>query len=278
MKKFFLFSFLLIGTAALAQIKTPAPSPLGKLIQTVGLTDVTVEYSRPSAKGRTIFGDLVPFGTMWRTGANASTKVTFSEDVVVEGVAVKAGTYALFTTPGQTEWDVILYKNSKVNGVPSPWDPAEEAARFKVKSQTLPIDVETLMFNIGMITNDGAQLQLVWQKTLVPINFTVPTEAAVMKNIDKVMAGPAAGDYFAAGRYMFEANKDKKKALEYIQKANSLDPKFWTLRTESLVLADLGRKSDAIATAKRSLELAKTAENDDYIRMNEKSIAEWSKK
>ncbi len=277
MKKFFLFSFLLLGTAAIAQIKTPAPSPSGKVIQTVGLTDVTIEYSRPSAKGRTVFGDLVPFGTTWRTGANASTKVTFSEDVVVEGAALKAGTYALYTTPGQEHWDVIFYKNTKVNGVPDPWDPAEEAARVKVNAVTLPIDVETMMFNVGMITNDGAQIQLVWQKTLVPINFTVPTDAAVMKNIDKVMAGPAAGDYFGAGRYMFEANKDKKKALEYIQKANSMDPKFWTLRTESLVLADLGRKADAISTAKKSLELAKAAGNEDYVRMNEKSLAEWSK-
>jgi len=278
MKNLLTISFLLITSALLAQIKTPAASPSSKLTQSVGLMEVTVEYNRPSAKGRTIFGDLVPYGKMWRTGANASSKIGFSEDVTVEGKAIKAGTYAIYATPGENEWEIVFYKNTSFWGLPTEWNADDEAARLKIKPRKLSDAVETLTIDIANISNEGAQIQLSWEKTLVPINFTVNTDATVMKSIERVMGGPTAADYFAAGRYMFESGKDKNVALEYVQMANQRDAKFWTVRTEALILADLGRTKEAIAAATRSRDLAHQAGNEDYVRMNEKSIAEWSKK
>lgn len=278
MKNLLTFSLLLIGSALMAQIKTPASSPSGKITQTVGLTEVTVEYNRPSAKGRIVFGDLVPYGKMWRTGANASTKIGFSEDVVVEGKALKAGTYALYTTPGESEWEIVFYKNTSFWGLPAEWKAEDEAARFKVKAVKLNDPVETMTIDIANISNEGAQIRLSWEKTLIPMNLTVSTDATVMKSIERVMNGPSAADYFAAGRYMFESGKDKNVALEYVQMANQQDAKFWTVRTEALILAELGRTREAIAAATRSRDLAHQAGNEDYVRMNEKSIAEWSKK
>ena len=261
-----------------AQIKTPAPSPLCKMSQTVGLTDISLEFSRPSMKGRTIFGDLVPYGTMWRTGANASSKITFSDDVKINDQPVKAGQYAIYTTPGQAEWEVVLYSDVSNWGVPEEWKEDQVAARFKTKPITMPVKMESMTFLIDNIQIDKADLLLVWDNTLVPMSITVPTDELVMKTVNRTMNGPMAGDYYSAGRYYFESGKDKAKALEYVHKANDMDPKFWTLRMESLILADMGKKSEAIATAKRSLSMAKEAGNDDYVRMNEKSIAEWSGK
>lgn len=278
MKKLLTLGLLLTCGWAMAQIKTPAPSPVSKLTQTVGLTEVTIEYSRPSVKGRTIFGDLVPYGTMWRTGANASTKVTFSENVTVEGKELKAGTYALYMMPGEMEWDVVFYKNTSFWGVPKEWNAADEALRLKIKPRKLQDLVETLTIDLANLTNDGAMLQLYWEKTLVPLQIGVNTDATVMKNIDRVLNGPTPADLFAAGRYMYESGKDKNVALEYVKLANQKEPKFWTVRTQALILADLGQYKEAIATATWSKDLATQAENDDYVRMNEKSIAEWSKK
>ena len=278
MKQTLTLCLALVLGSAVAQIKTPASSPLGKVIQTVGLTDITVEYSRPSAKGRKVYGDLVPFGEKWRTGANAATKITFSEDVSVEGNALKAGTYALYTLPNEHEWEVYFYKNANQSGLPRAWDDNEVAAKFMVKPRQAGDFVETFTIGIGMVAADAAQIQLAWENTVVPISISVPTDGAVMKSIEKTMAGPSASDYYAAGRYLYESGKDKNKALEYIQKANATDARFWTVRMEALVLADLGRKKEAIEAAKKSLDMAKTAGNNDYIRMNEKSIAEWSGK
>lgn len=278
MKHVFTLLFALSLTALTAQIKTPAPSPMCKVTQTVGLTEINLEFSRPSVKGRTIFGDLVPYGTMWRTGANAASKITFSDDVKVNGNAVKAGQYAIYTIPGEKEWEVILYSDVSNWGVPEEWNTEKEAARFKVTAINMPVTMESMSFMIDQIENDKAQLLLMWDKTLVPMSVEVPTDELVMKTINRTMNGPIAGDYYSAGRYYFDSGKDKAKALEYVQKANSMDPKFWTMRMESLILADMGKKKEAIAAAKKSLAMATEAGNADYIRMNEKSIAEWSGK
>jgi tetratricopeptide (TPR) repeat protein len=277
MKNFLTLCLLLAGTALMAQIKTPAPSPAAKISQTVGLTEVSVEYNRPAMRGRTIFGDLVPYGKKWRTGANASSKITLSEAVQAEGRTLRAGSYAIFTVPGAEEWEVIFYRNTETWGIPREWDEAQVATRFMVKSEKLDHPVEYMTFDFADISYSGATLELKWEKTRVPIKLTVNTDETVVKAIDKVMAGPSASDYFAAGRYYHESGKDLNMALEYVQKANSMDPKFWTLRTEALIYADMGRTKDAIAVANRSTMLAKEAGNEDYVRMNEASIAQWSK-
>lgn len=273
--------FFLAATFGFAQIKTPSPSPTGKLSQAVGLINVDVEYSRPSAKGRKIFGDLVPFGELWRTGANASTKVTFSDKTQVSGISLEKGTYALYTIPEKTEWTIIFYKNTSIWGAPQPKDfkEADVAARFSVPVQTLPTKVETLTIEIGNLHNDGADLELSWENTKVVIPIKVDTDTKVMADIDATMAGPKAGDYYAAARYYYEEKKDMKKALDWVNASlEKGGDKFWILRLKANILAELRMYKDAIATAQKSTELAKADGNTDYPRMNEESIAEWKTK
>ena len=274
-----LATFVAVGfmSLATAQIKTPAPSPGAKITQTVGLTDITVEYSRPSVKGRTIFGGLVPFGEMWRTGANKNTIVTFSAPVKIAGKDLKAGSYALFTVPGQTEWEVIFYTDTENWGTPEKYDAAKEAVRFKAKAEKMDFTIESFMIDLGSLTNDGLTMGLGWEKTWVSFDIKLTTDDVVSASIKKVMAGPSADDYYAAGRYYFESGKDLKQAYEWLHKSNEMDTKFWKLRQESLVLAALGRYKDAIAVAEKSKALAITEGNKDYERMNTESIAEWKK-
>jgi len=280
-KLFFLIALLAAFTTANAQIKTPAPSPVGKISQELGLIKVDVEYSRPSAKGRKVFGDLVPFGEMWRTGANASTKVTVSDDAKVAGIPLPKGTYALYTVPGEKEWTVIFYKNTSFWGTPEPKDFKEEDVQAKFTVTSVPIRdlVETFTLNLNNLRNNGGDLEIIWEYTKVVIPIMTDTDTKVLKAIETTMAGPAAGDYNAAARYYYEEKKDMAQALVWVDKAlEKGGEKFWILRLKANILAELGRYKDAITVAQKSTELAKKEGNEDYPRMNEKSIAEWSKK
>ncbi|MBV6442988.1 MAG: DUF2911 domain-containing protein [Haliscomenobacteraceae bacterium CHB4] len=283
MKKLFYLTALLLLVAyapALAQIKTPAPSPVCKVNQEVGLIKVDLEYSRPSAKGRKIFGELVPFGEMWRTGANAATKVTFSDDASVGGGKLPKGTYALYTIPGEKEWSVIFYKNTNFWGTPGK-DYKEEdvAARVTVPAQSLRDAVETLTMNFNNLRNNGADLEISWEYTKVVVPITVDTDSKVMADIKATLDGPSAGAYYAAARYYYEEKKDMAQALAWVDKSlEKGGEKFWIVRQKALIQAELGRYKDAIATAEKSTELAKADGNSDYPRMNDKSIAEWKKK
>lgn len=283
MKKLFFLTTLFAAffSAANAQIKTPAPSPVCKISQEAGLLKIDVEYSRPSAKGRKVFGDLVPFGEMWRTGANASSKVTFTEDVKVAGAPVPKGTYALYTIPGEKEWQVIFYKNTTFWGTPEPKDYKEEDVQAKVKVASMPIRdlVETFTIGVSNIRNASADLEISWEYTKVVVPVTFDTDTKVMKAIEATMSGPAANDYNAAARYYYEEKKDMAQALVWVDKAlEKGGEKFWILRLKANILAELGRYKDAIAVAEKSTELAKKEGNEDYPRMNDKSIMEWSKK
>ncbi|MCB0704107.1 MAG: DUF2911 domain-containing protein [Saprospiraceae bacterium] len=270
--------FLLSAVTMQAQITTPAPSPSSTLIQKVGLTDVEVEYSRPGMKGRTIFAadGLVPFGELWRTGANASTKISFSDEVKFGGVAVPAGKYALYTIPDATEWTIILYKDITHWGTPPEYMESEEAARITVKSFKMDMTYESFTISIGNLSNSGATLGILWENTRVAIPIEVDVDSKVMADIEKAMAGTSARDYYTAASYYYDAKKDMNQALVWIKKANEMDAKFWQLRRESLILAELGRYPEAIAAAEKSKAMAQEAGNQDYVRMNEKSIAEWS--
>ncbi|HAD12243.1 MAG TPA: dihydrolipoamide dehydrogenase [Saprospirales bacterium] len=277
----FLTALLAVLGTANAQIKTPAPSPVAKINQEVGLIKVDVEYSRPSAKGRKVFGDLVPFGTMWRTGANASTKVTVSDDAKVAGNPLPKGTYALYTIPGEKEWTIIFYKNTTFWGTPEPKDFKEEdvQARFTVPSVPQRDLVETFSINISNLRNNGADLEIVWEYTKVIVPIMVDTDSKVMKAIQTTMAGPSGNDYYGAARYYYEEKKDMTQALTWVDKSLEIGgDKFWILRLKANILAELGRYKDAIMVAQKSTELAQKEGNEDYPRMNEKSIAEWSKK
>lgn len=265
-----------------AQVETPQASPSSKVEQTVGLTNVSIDYSRPGAKGRTVYGDLVPYGKNWRTGANANTVITFDEDIKVNGQELKRGKYALYTTPKADSWDVIFYSATDNWGLPKTWDESKVALRTTVKPETLNKPVESFTISLNNLSNDSATLDLAWERTMVSVPFTVPTNKVAMNSIEKALAGPSAGDYFSAAQYFYQTENDLNKALTWINNAVSLTPEgkdtpFWYLRLKSLIQAKLGDKKGAIASAKSSLDGAKKAGNGDYEKMNKDSIAEWSK-
>lgn len=277
MKKLLLSLFVVaISTGANAQLKTPASSPSSKLEQTVGLTDVSVEYSRPGVKGRTIFGDLVPYGKVWRTGANANTKVTFSDDVTIDGKELKKGTYALYTKPGKSSWEVIFYSDAKNWGTPREWDDKKVALSTTAKVMKMPMKIESFTITIDDLTDNSAVLGMLWENAYVGVKFNTPTDKGVEASISKVMAGPSANDYFNAAKYYLDGGKDINKAKNWINKAVDMtkeQPRFWYLRQQSLILAKAGDKKGAISAAKASLAGAEKRGNADYVKMNKEFLA-----
>jgi hypothetical protein len=260
------------------KITTPQPSPKATVEQRVGLTDVSVEYSRPGVKGRAIFGDLVPFGKTWRTGANSNTKVTFSSDVSIDGQTLNAGSYGLYTVPNENSWEVMFYSESDNSGVPRDWDDTKVVAKTSVEVFSMPMNVETFTITFDDVSGTSATLGILWEKTYVGIKFEVPTDKLVSETIAAVMAAsPEAGDYYNAAIYYRQQDLDIKKANEWMEKAMSLTekPAFWQLRQQSLIYAKMGEKEKAIAVAEKSLELSKAAGNEAYIKMNTQSLAEW---
>lgn len=265
-------------TLAEAQIKTPAASPSSKLEQTVGLTDITIEYSRPSMKGRDIFGGLVPYGEMWRTGANKNTMITFSKDVKVAGNDVKKGTYSIFSVPGKDSWEFVLYTDTENWGVPENWDAKNEAARFKATPQTMSEKVETMIIDVNDITPQSCMVWLIWESTSVGFPIELGTNDQVNADIKRLFAGPTANDYYQAGRFYLDSGQDINKAYEWLSKANEMEPKFWRLRHESRALAKMGQYKKAIEVAERSKKMAEEAGNKQYVKFNEEAIAEWKSK
>lgn len=276
-KLIFMAALSLCTLGATAQIKTPAPSPAAGLTQTVGLTDVKVDYSRPSMKGRTVFGNLVPYGKMWRTGANKNTIVSFSTDVTIGGKDVKAGEYAVFTKPAQNSWEVYFYSDTNNWGTPGKWDDSKVAAMVKVNVDKMPMPVETFTITVDDLTNNGAKLGILWENVYVGVPFGVPANETVLSSIDKVMNGPAAGDYYNAAVYLASTNQKLDDAKKYMDKAMSLtkEPAYWQLRQQSLLLAKTGDKKGAIKAAKASLAGATKNGNADYVKMNKDSLKEW---
>ena len=281
MKKIILaLAVILSSLSSQSQVLTPQPSPKCVINQIVGLTDVEVDYSRPSTKGRNIFGDLVPFGKVWRTGANSNSTISFSEDVVIDGKTLKKGKYALYTLPKVEKWEIIFYSKTDNWGNPEVWNEADVALRATVTPEMLNRNVESFTIDINNLDNNFAHLNLSWEKTLVALKFQVPTQKTAMASIDKVLAGPSGGDYFSAAQYYFQSNADLTKALTYVNKALELkkESPYWYTKLKSLIQAKLGDKKGAIETAKLSLDAAKLAKNNDYIKMNEDNILDWSKK
>jgi hypothetical protein len=275
---------LLIAAMALvcflgeAQVQTPAASPAGSVSTTVGLTDVKIDYSRPRAKGRKIFGEgagfLLPYGAIWRTGANSGTKITFSDDVKVEGIAVPKGEYLLFSWPAASEWTVSLYKDISLGGNTVEYDKTKEAANFKVKSEKLTEKVETFTINIGDISDDSktAKVQLAWENTSVKFTIAADYDAKVMKSIE-ANTKVAPNNYFQAAVYYLDNGKDLKKALEWVNLALESNPTaFWMLHQKAKIQKGLGDKKGAAESATASLNGAKEAKNRDYQVMNEELI------
>ncbi len=258
-------------------LKVPAPSPLQTFKQNFALGEVSVEYSRPSAKSRVIFGDVVPFGKIWRTGANASTKITFSDAVKLEGVTVQPGTYALYTIPGKDVWEVMLYSDLNLGGSVHEYKTENEVLRLKVKPSTLPALVETFTIQINNVKPSSASIDLSWEKTQVSIALTADIDERIMKNIEKSLAADTR-PYYQSASYYYENNKDLGKALEWVNKATEQSPKaFWIMLLKAKIQLKSGDKKGAIESANKTIELAKEAQSDDYVKMAEKLIAEAKK-
>lgn len=261
-----------------AQVQIPAQSPAGSVSTTVGLTDIKIDYSRPRMKKRKIFGTdpdvLVPYGKIWRTGANSGTKITFSEDVKIEGIAVPKGQYLLLTWPGATEWTIALNKNVDLGGDVAKYDKTLDVANFKVKSERLTEQVETFTFNIGDISDDSknAKIQIAWENTSVKFTVTSDYDARVMQSIaDNTKVAPS--DYYQAAVYYLESGRDLNQALTWINlAADGMKSPYWLLHQKAKIQKALGDKKGAQETANLSLAKAKEAGNRDYVMMNEDLI------
>lgn len=278
MKQYFMLSLLsLLAVCLQAQINMPQPSPAATVTQNVGLAEIKVEYSRPSAKGRKIVGGVVALnGEVWRTGANSPTKFTTSDSLTFMGKGLPKGTYVLTTRPGANSWDIMFNKNMSSSAF-SP-KPEDEVLKVSVAPISMPINVETFTILFGNVTNSSASLDIIWENTYVSVPFTNAYEEKVMAQIKQKLDGPTQNEYFTMSQFYFDNGKSLADALDFANKAIAKGERFWMLRHKSLVQAKMGDKAGAIASAKRSLELAKEAKNNDYIRMNEASIAEWGGK
>jgi hypothetical protein len=281
MKKILIaFAFIIAPFIVEAQLRVPQASPKATVFQTVGLTDVVIVYSRPAARGRAVFGNLVPFGKVWRTGANENTTISFSEDVTIDGKTLAKGKYALYTIPKIENWEVIFYSTTDNWGNPEVWNEANVVLRTTVKEEALQKAVESFTIGISNLDANFAYLDMAWENSSISMKFEVPTQKVTLGNIEKVLAGPSSADYFSAAQYIYQSNGDNAKALIYINKAleMSAEKPFWYTRSKSLIQAKLGDKKGAVETATISLAAAEVAKNQDYVKMNKESIAEWSKK
>ncbi|MGO4771334.1 DUF2911 domain-containing protein [Flavobacterium sp. W22_SRS_FK3] len=280
MKKLLIaLAVILAPFVAEAQIKTPQASPKGYIKQTVGLTDVEVTYSRPGARGRAVFGNLVPFGKLWRTGANENTIINFGDDVVIDGKTLKKGKYAIYTIPRIESWEVIFYLSTDNWGLPENWSDAYVALRTTVKEDALPTPVETFTIGINGLDQNSAYLEMAWENSHVALKFEVPTAKIATASIQKTLAGPTWNDYYAASQYLFQSNGNMITAREYVDKAIELSTEkpYYLTRLKSLIQARQGDKAGAIETAKISLAASEAANNQDYVKMNKDSISEWSR-
>lgn len=258
-------------------IKTPAASAQQVLKQDVGLSAVEIVYSRPAMKGRKIFGDLVPMDKLWRTGANAATRITLGEDMLIENIPVKAGAYALYSIPGEKQWTIILNKGTQNWGLGG-YKEEEDVARFQVTSERTGLTFENFTIWMDDVQGPKAEVYMAWENTVVHFQLSADIDGKIMSQIQEVMSQDKR-PYFQAASYYYENDKDMKQALEWINKAIDQNPTaFWVVHLKAKIQAKLGDKKAAIQTAQKSIELAQAAGSDDYIALNLKLIDGLEKK
>jgi len=276
MKKLSLSVIILLITSITLKTNAQAPripeaSSTQTIIQDFGLGKVTITYSRPNVKGRVIFGGINPWGQVWRTGANAATTINFSENVIVEGHSVPAGTYSLFTIPKKDEWTVILNKTVKQWGAYS-YKEADDFLRFKVKPVALEEKRETFTIQFANETTKSSDLYLVWDHTAVAIHLETDDDAQITANIAELMKGNRKPYYFNAIQYYYENNKDMNTALGWALEAEKVDPGPWYKLWEARIRLKMGDKAAAIAAAEDGIKLAKASNDDEYVRLNQAVI------
>ncbi|HVU97020.1 MAG TPA: DUF2911 domain-containing protein [Puia sp.] len=262
--------------SSLAQsITTPAPSSHQTVKQELGLSSIELTYSRPGVKGRKIFGDLVPFGKVWRTGANQATTVTFGDAVTIGGAKIPAGKYGLLTIPGAGEWTFIITHQLDVTN-PAAYKADQDVVRVTAKPVELPFPIETFSILFANVTANSCDLQLIWDNTVVSLPITTDIDTKIMAQIDNAMTRDNH-PYFTAAEYYLDNGKDLNKALEWFDKAIAQDPSpggsFFIVYQKARCLAKMGKKAEAKATAQKGIELAKQVNNADYVALNEKLIA-----
>jgi hypothetical protein len=266
------FTGMLSYSAHAQQLRIPSPSPTETIKQDFGLSTIELSYSRPGIKGRKIFGDLVPYGKVWRTGANQATTITFGDDVTIGDVKVPAGKYGLLTVPGPDEWSFIITRQLDVTS-PAAYKIDQDVVRVKARAQEFPFPIESFSMLFSNITPSSCDLALLWDKTLVALTIKTDIDTKIMAQIDKAQTRDSF-PYYTAAFYYLENKKDLNKAEEWFTKAAQQNPGgFFIFYQKARCEAKLGRKKDAIATAQKSIELAKQAKNDDYVALNEKLIA-----
>lgn len=276
LKSLFIITTLCFCFNATAQLRGPALSPAATVKQTIGLTDIEVNYARPGVKGRKIFATdgLVPYGKVWRTGANGATKINFEDDVTVGGQPLAKGTYVILTTPGQTSWSISFYPHEDRKSW-SKYKKDEPALTINTLTKTSKEKVENFSISFDNLKLDEGEMILAWDFTKVNILIQTKTSEQMSKAIKHTMDGPSINDYFQAAVYLHEANEDLNQALTYIKKVNASEKsRFFHHYREAIILRDLKKNKEALVAANRALESAKKAENGDFIRLNERLIAE----
>lgn len=253
----------------------PQPSPYAEVMQTIGLTDVSIEYSRPGVKGREIFGGLLPYGKIWRTGANAPTQFVTSTEMSIGGKTLPAGRYSIFTVPNEGEWRFIINADSKASE--GEYNQEKDVVSLMIEVEEMEKEVESLTFWFANVKENGADLKFAWDNTSFSIPIEVSSEEMAMKNIEKAIASTDAdfGTYNASARYYLEHEKDLDKALEWAEKSVNMSSKFYNVYTLSLIHHARGEYEQAIEAAEKSLELAEEIGYEAYVTMNKDNIAKW---
>jgi hypothetical protein len=258
-------------------LNVPAASPTQTLKQGFGTSDISLEYSRPSANGRAVFGNVVSYDKIWRTGANGSSKITFGSDVKVEGNDVKAGTYAIYSIPGKESWDIMLYKDLTMGGNVDKYKAENEAVRFKVKPTKLNDKVESFTMNFNGFKPTSTTLELSWENTKVAIGISTEIDATIMKNIEKMIINDNR-PFYSAATYYYDNNKDMNLAMEWVNKAIAANTKgYWMYALKSKIATKLNDKKTALAAAMDCNKLATEGNDDAYIKISNDLLAELKK-
>lgn len=264
-----LATLAIFGVTEAQVLKTPSPSTAQTVKQEFGLGSIELSYSRPNAKGRTIFGDLVPYGAVWRTGANNATTLAFSEEVIIGGKKIPAGKYGLLTIPGAAEWTVIITKQLDVTS-PSAYKQDMDVVRVTVPTTPLPFPIESFMILFEKVNSNSLELMIIWEQTAVSLPIKVDVDAKIMSQIDNLMTADNR-PYFNAAMYYMDNNKDLNKAAEWLEKATVQSPNaYWVWYQKARCLSLLDKKAEAMTASKKSLELAMAGKNPDYVTLNEK--------
>jgi tetratricopeptide (TPR) repeat protein len=274
-----LFALYLGFNLTYAQVETADLSPRSTVQQQVGLTNLELDYSRPSARNRKVFGEIVAYDKMWRTGANLNTTISFDTEVYVGKDTIKAGKYSLFTIPDEKEWTLYLYSKTDIRGVPREWDKDLVVLELKSKVKKLNDFVETFTIAFNNIGSDEFKLVLSWENTAIEIPFRLPTTKLTKESIKKVMNGPSDRDYYLAASFYLDQNEQLETALEYINKAVEMrgEDAFWYTRKQAQILYANGKIKEAIKAAELSKEVAERVNYTSYVKMNEEDIAKWKK-